>query len=154
MKSEDIPSPEEVLQQNLARVDQVQLQKDIEIINDSLANWDSVALTEPNGVRYQILKEGTGPKPTLSSLMMVNYRGKILKNNSVFDQGNGVTFQLSRLILGWQTTLPLINSGSKVVLYIPSGLAYGTRDVLGDNGSVLIPANSNLVFELDILAVQ
>lgn len=154
LKSEDIPSPEEVLRQNLAAVDQEQLQKDIAIIDDSLARWNLVALTEPNGVRYRILQEGTGPKPTLSSYLMVNYRGRILKNNSVFDQGSGVTFQLSRVVMGWQTTLPLINSGSKIELYIPSGLAYGTRNIYGENNVLVIPANSNLIFEVDILAVQ
>lgn len=154
MKSPDIPSAEEVLKDNLARVDQAQLQADLAIIDDSLADWSITPLIEPNGVRYEILDAGTGPKATLDSYITINYRGKLLKNQSVFDQGAGVTFQLRGLILGWQTTLPLINEGSTVVLYIPSGLAYGTQVFYDNDLNVLIPANSNLIFEIELLDVN
>jgi FKBP-type peptidyl-prolyl cis-trans isomerase FkpA len=154
MKSEDIPSAEEVLNDNLSRVDQAQLQADLAIIDDSLANWSITPLIEPNGVRYKILNEGTGPKATLDNFITINYRGKLLKNHSVFDQGTAKTFQLRGLILGWQTALPLINEGSTVVLYIPSGLAYGTQVFYDNDQNVLIPANSNLIFEIELLDIN
>jgi hypothetical protein len=153
-KDEEKPSAEELLRDGLAKVDTVRLKADIAIIEDSLAQWSITALSEPHGVRYTIETQGSGPKPTLNGAILVNYRGKLLKNNSVFDQGSSVAMRLSGLILGWQTTLPLINKGSKVTLYIPSGLAYGTGIRYDNDGNVSIPANSNLVFEIEILDVQ
>jgi FKBP-type peptidyl-prolyl cis-trans isomerase FkpA len=103
------PSAEETLQQNLALVDQTQLESDLKVIDDSLAKWSIQALSEPHGVRYQIITQGSGAKPTLDSYIKINYKGKLLKNKSVFDQQNGAVFQLRGLVLGWQTSLPLIN---------------------------------------------
>lgn len=151
---EEGPSAEELLQKSLALVDTVQLKKDIAIIDDSLEQWSITALSEPHGVRYTIDTQGDGPKPTLDGAILINYRGRLLKNNSVFEQGSSVALLLSRLIVGWQTTLPLINQGSKVTLYIPSGLAYGTSIRRDNDDNVSIPANSNLIFEIEILDVQ
>jgi FKBP-type peptidyl-prolyl cis-trans isomerase FkpA len=154
IEPKEAPSAEAVLLQNLASVDKTQLESDLAVIDDSLARWSIQALSEPNGVRYQIVTQGSGPKPTLDSYIKINYKGKLLKNKSVFDQQNGAVFQLRGLILGWQTTLPLINKGSKVVLYIPSGLAYGTGAVPSQDGTILIPANSNLIFEMELVDFQ
>lgn len=147
-------SPEEVLQKNLAAVDQVQLQKDIKTIDDSLAKWGITPQVEPNGVRYVINIQGSGPKPTLKSYITFNYKGSLLTNRSVFDQGN-TTYPLNYLITGWQTTLPLINQGSKVTMYVPSGLAYGNNETIDPvDHTVTIPRNANLIFEIDLLGVQ
>jgi FKBP-type peptidyl-prolyl cis-trans isomerase FkpA len=153
-EADDPPSAEEVLQQNLALVDQTQLEADLKVIDDSLTRWSITALSEPNGVRYQIITQGTGPKPTLDSYIKINYKGKLLKNQSVFDQNTAKVFQLRGLVLGWQTVLPLINKGSKVILYVPSGLGYGTSAVPGPDQTVLIPPNSNLTFDIELLDVQ
>jgi FKBP-type peptidyl-prolyl cis-trans isomerase len=152
-KTPDVPSPEEALQTNLEHVDQARLQADIIIINDSLAKKSIVPQIEPNGVRYVVHTQGTGEKPTLASNILINYKGKLLKNQSVFDQGTNSPLVLSQLIIGWQTTLPLINEGSKVTLYIPSGFAYGGLTKYDNDNNVLIPANSILVFEIELLKV-
>lgn len=76
--------------------------------------------------------------------MKVNYLGR-LTNGDVFDQGNGVEFALSKLVIGWQEGIPLIGAGGKIKLYLPPSLAYGSQAVSG------IPANSILVFDIDLL---
>jgi FKBP-type peptidyl-prolyl cis-trans isomerase len=151
---DDIPSAEEVLKSNLENVDKAQLEKDLKIIDDSLAQWylSPYVEQEPNGVRYIINSYGTGPKPTLSSNLSFEYKGMLLKDKSTFDQGT-TSYPLSGLILGWQTTLPLLPEGTDVTLYIPSGYGYGSYEIKDKDGAVKIPANSNLIFNIKILDV-
>ncbi|MBK8146208.1 MAG: FKBP-type peptidyl-prolyl cis-trans isomerase [Bacteroidetes bacterium] len=68
-----------------------------------------------------------------------------LLNGTVFDQSNSAVFTLSNLIVGWQQALPLIGIGGSIKIYLPPSLAYGNK------ASGSIPANSNLIFEIDLL---
>jgi FKBP-type peptidyl-prolyl cis-trans isomerase FkpA len=149
---DDIPSAEEVLKSNLENVDKTQLEKDLKVIDDSLEQWSIFADQEPNGVRYVINSIGFGPKPTLTSNIYFTYKGMLLKDKSVFDQGT-TSYPLSGLIIGWQTTLPLLPEGTNVTLYIPSGYGYGNYEIKDQDGAVKIPANSNLIFNIEILDV-
>lgn len=150
----DIPSVEEILQQNLDGVDKERLEADLKIIDDSLQRWQLVAEKEPHGVRYIVHTQGSGPKPTLRSGIIFNYEGRLLSNNSVFDEGDMAGAPLSRLIVGWQTTLPLLNEGTRATLYIPSSYAYGPQEIRDQDNKVIVPANSNLIFEIELLDVQ
>lgn len=150
---DDPPSAEEILKSGLKNVDQAQLAADIAVIDDSLAKWNITPLIEPNGVRYTVTTVGAGKKPKLTNYVAVKYQGRLLSNQSVFDQSEGATFQLSQLIIGWQTTLPLLEKGTKVTLYVPSGLAYGKQSILDSSGAVVVPANSNLIFDVEMLDV-
>jgi FKBP-type peptidyl-prolyl cis-trans isomerase len=150
----DIPSVEEILKSNLEGADQERLAADLKIIDDSLSRWQLVAQTEPNGVRYIVHTQGSGPKPTLRSGIIFNYEGRLLSTNSVFDDGDMAGAPLSQLIVGWQTTLPLLNEGTRATLYIPSGYAYGAREIRDADNKVVVPANSNLIFEIELLDVQ
>jgi len=78
--------------------------------------------------------------------VVVNYVGK-LTNGTIFDSGNNVSFSLGGLITGWQEGIPLIAPGGSITLYLPPSLAYGSRAT----GS--IPANSNLIFKIDLKSV-
>jgi FKBP-type peptidyl-prolyl cis-trans isomerase len=148
-------TPDQTLAKQLALVDQTQLAADIKVIDDSLAKWGITAMTEPNGVRYTIQTTGTGATPSLSSYLVVNYKLKLLKNKSVVDQGTNVTFPLSDLIVGWKTVLPLIPAGSKITLYVPSGLGYGSYERVDPiDHTVIMPANSNLIFEIELLGIH
>lgn len=153
LKEDDAKSPEQILAKNLANVDPAQLASDIAVIDDSLQRRNITAQSEPNGVRYVVVSQGTGPMPTLRNDIRVNYKGSLLKNGSVFEQNNNAVLPLSALLLGWQTTLPLINKGSKVILYIPSGLAYAGSVQVDRDNNIIIPQHSNLVFEIEILDI-
>lgn len=121
--------------------------KDAGIINQYLADNSITAESDPSGLRYVVNTLGTGAKPTLSSCVRVSYTGKLL-SGSTFDQGTNYKEALKNLIKGWQVGLPLFPKGSKVTLYIPSRMGYGTQSV----GSK-IPANSNLIFDIEIIDV-
>ncbi len=102
---------------------------------------------DDRGFYYVIQKPGSGAKPTVCSTVTVNYEGT-LTNKKTFDKGNGVTFPLGNLILGWQEGIPLIAPGGSITLYLPPSLAYGSR-----SPSSSIPANSFLIFKIDLIQV-
>ena len=104
------------------------------------------AVEDPRGFFYTIDAPGSGTKPTACSGVTVNYVGK-LTNSTTFDSGNNVSFSLGGLITGWQEGIPLIAPGGSITLYLPPSLAYGSR------ASGSIPANSNLIFKIDLKSV-
>ncbi|MBX3239329.1 MAG: FKBP-type peptidyl-prolyl cis-trans isomerase [Chitinophagaceae bacterium] len=111
---------------------------------------------DPSGLFYTIQSAGTGTVvPTACSLVVVNYKGK-LTNETVFDQSTEpVSFYLGGVIAGWQKGLNKIKSGGKITLYIPPYMGYGSTDRKNPNtGEVVIPANSILIFDVDLLDVQ
>ncbi|MBX7109170.1 MAG: FKBP-type peptidyl-prolyl cis-trans isomerase [Chitinophagales bacterium] len=105
------------------------------------------AVEDDRGFFYTIASAGTGDYPTACSHVTVNYTGK-LTNGITFDDGDNVSFSLSQLITGWQEGIPLIAEGGSITLYLPPSLAYGSAA----NGS--IPANSNLIFIIDLKSVN
>ena len=128
--------------------DEQQLQADIEDIKNYLADHNLIAESTPSGLHYIITTPGTGGHPTISNTVTVNYIGKLLKNEKVFDQTSGtpITFLLSKLIQGWQEGIPLLKKGGKGTFFIPSALGYGPQGAGGD-----IPANAPLIFEIELV---
>jgi FKBP-type peptidyl-prolyl cis-trans isomerase len=109
--------------------------------------------TTPSGLKYQVLKQGTGtvsPKPT--DTVTVHYHGTLL-NGKVFDssveRNEPATFPLNRVIAGWTEGLQLMKVGDKFKFEIPANLAYGNS-----SPSPAIPPNSPLVFEVELLGIK
>jgi FKBP-type peptidyl-prolyl cis-trans isomerase FkpA len=103
-----------------------------------------------NGMAYEVVSPGSGPKPRPEQWVKVNYVGKLV-SGAIFDrseEGKPVEFQLSGVIDGWREGMQNVNQGSKVVLYIPPHLAYG------DNGTPEIPPGSTLIFEVELVEVN
>jgi len=108
------------------------------------------AVKHSSGLYYQILDPGTGATATATSNVRAQYTGKLFDGKQ-FDANNdpgGATFNLSGVIQGWTIGIPLIKSGGKIRLMIPSKYAYGCTG----SGS-RIPANAPLFFEITLLAV-
>ncbi|MBV8390299.1 MAG: FKBP-type peptidyl-prolyl cis-trans isomerase [Mucilaginibacter sp.] len=120
-----------------------QAAKDDAAIQAYIAANNINATKDPSGVYYQVITPGTGAYPTVSSLITVNYTGKLL-NGTVFDSGSINSTALSSLVKGWQYGIPHINTGGRILLLIPSALGYGNTA----QGS--IPANSVLIFTVDL----
>lgn len=108
--------------------------------------------TLPSGLQYEVLTEGSGPKPGPRSSVTTHYHGT-LTNGKVFDssyqRGEPATFGVNQVIAGWTEALQLMPEGSKWRLYIPSNLAYGTRGAGRDIGP-----NSALIFDVELLKVN
>ena len=122
-----------------------QLKKDIAKIEKYLADNNLVAQSTASGLHYIIHEEGTGDNPAYEAFVDVIYTGMLL-NGTVFDSGRN-TFVLAELVLAWQEGIPLIKKGGSITLYVPSKLGYG------DTKSGIIPANSVLIFDIELLNV-
>ena len=113
------------------------------------------ATKHASGFFYESVTPGTGTvTPTVCSNVTVKYTGT-LTNLTKFDENlTGYSSVLGALIIGWQKGVPLIKSGGSIVLYIPPSLGYGSQDVKNSAGAVIIPANSILIFSIQLVAVQ
>ncbi len=116
-------------------------------------NKDKPGVTAlPSGLQYEIITEGTGPKPSATSKVTCHYHGTLI-DGTVFDssvqRGQPATFPLNMVIKGWTEGLQLMPQGSKWRFFIPAGLGYGDRQV-----SAQIGANSTLIFEVELLGIS
>ncbi|HNU78293.1 MAG TPA: FKBP-type peptidyl-prolyl cis-trans isomerase, partial [Prolixibacteraceae bacterium] len=87
---------------------------------------EGIVVTE-SGLQYEIIKEGTGPKPTTEDVVKVHYHGTLIDGkvfDSSVDRGEPAEFPVGGVIQGWVEALQLMPVGSKWKLYIPSELAY------------------------------
>lgn len=103
------------------------------------------------GVTLETLQEGKGPSPTTSDIALINYKG-MLGDGKVFDQGQGVPMPVTGVVPGFSTGLQAMQAGGKYRLRIPAEQAYGSEEKRNQQtGEVVIPANSDLVFDIDLL---
>jgi FKBP-type peptidyl-prolyl cis-trans isomerase FkpA len=103
------------------------------------------------GVTIETLEAGKGPSPTTSDIALVNYKG-MLANGKVFDQGQGVPMPVTGVVPGFSAGLQAMQAGGKYRLRIPADQAYGAEERRNQQtGEVVIPANSDLVFDVDLL---
>lgn len=118
-----------------------QLEDDIEIIENYIAENNLIAESTPSGLHYVVLEEGNGSFPIATSRVVVNYKGYFLDGEE-FDSGNGIQFFLTEVIRGWTEGIPKFSKGGSGILLIPSYLAYGP------NGRGAIPGNTVLAFDI------
>ena len=106
--------------------------------------------TLPSGVQYKVIKEGAGAMPKDTSLVKVNYEGRLI-DGTVFDSsyknGQPVSLRANQVIKGWTEALVHMPAGSVWEVYIPQELAYGERE----QGQ--IKPYSPLVFKIELLSV-
>lgn len=108
--------------------------------------------TTASGLQYKVQKEGSGPSPTATDTVTVNYRGTLIDGtefDSSYKRGEPATFPVGGVIKGWTEALQLMKKGSKYQLFIPAGLAYGERGAPPD-----ITANSALIFEVELIDIK
>ena len=108
-------------------------------------------VTLPSGVQYKVITEGTGAIPSDTSLVKVNYEGRLI-NDSIFDssykRGEPTTFRANQVIKGWTEALCHMPAGSVWEVYIPQELAYGERE------QNIIKPFSALIFKIELLEVN
>ena len=108
--------------------------------------------TLPSGVQYKVIKEGNGAMPKDTSLVTVNYEGRLI-DGTVFDssykRGESATFPLNGVIAGWTEGVQLMSEGAKYRFFIPYQLAYGER-----GAGAAIPPFAALVFDVELIKVM
>lgn len=103
-----------------------------------------------SGLQYQVVREGSGPKPAATDVVRVHYKGTLLDGtvfDSSYERGQPAEFGLSQVIPGWAEGVALMPVGSKYMFWIPSDLGYG------EQGGGPIPPNSMLTFEVELIEI-
>jgi peptidylprolyl isomerase len=115
--------------------------------------------TSPSGLKWVDTKEGTGASPKTGQICVMDYTGWLWENgakgkkfDSSVDRGTPFEFPIGqgRVIKGWDEGVATMKVGGKRTLLIPPQLGYGSRGV----GNGLIPPNSTLVFEVELIAIK
>jgi FKBP-type peptidyl-prolyl cis-trans isomerase FklB len=136
-----------------AEVDKVKYKDYIEQNEAFLATNKTKAgvTTTASGLQYEVIKMGTGPKPTAQNTVKVHYVGTLIDGtefDSSVKRNEPATFPVSGVIPGWTEALQLMPVGSKFKLYLPSNIAYGAVGA----GEVIKPY-STLLFEVELLEI-
>jgi FKBP-type peptidyl-prolyl cis-trans isomerase FklB len=109
-------------------------------------------ITLPDGLQYEVIKQGTGEKPTDTSTVKAHYIGTLI-NGTEFDnsykRGEPLEIPVGGVIKGWTEALKMMPVGSKWKLYIPSELGYGEQGA----GNGIIPGGATLVFVVELIDI-
>lgn len=101
--------------------------------------------TTSSGLGFSIVKPGDGPKPIDSDVVLVNYKGTLATDGTEFDANQKTPFPVSQVVPGFSEGLKLMQRGGSYKLCIPAALGYGAQS------TGPIPANSDLIFTVDLL---
>jgi FKBP-type peptidyl-prolyl cis-trans isomerase FklB len=105
----------------------------------------------PSGLQYKILEEGDGESPSPTDQVKCHYHGTLI-DGTVFDssvqRGEPAVFPVNGVIQGWVEALQMMPAGSKWRLFVPSGLAYGSRGAGGAIGP-----DTTLIFDVELLEI-
>ncbi len=164
---------EDVLKQNEPKISREEMKNILAQYKEKIAKQQSAAIAanqkagdaflaenkkkegvieSPTGLQYKVITEGTGAKPAAGSSVTVHYRGTLVDGtvfDSSYDRGEPATLSLAQVIKGWQEALPMMKTGSKWQIYVPSKLAYGDRAA-----SELIGPASTLVFDIELVSIN
>jgi FKBP-type peptidyl-prolyl cis-trans isomerase FkpA len=99
----------------------------------------------PSGLGYTVLRPAEGPKPTADDTVLINYIGYLAADGQVFDQNMHAPLPIAQVIAGFAEGLQLTGRTGVVRLCIPAAMGYGAE------ASGPIPANSDLVFQVELI---
>jgi FKBP-type peptidyl-prolyl cis-trans isomerase len=110
-------------------------------------------IEQPSGLRYEVLKAGTGAQPKAGQVAKIHYKlsglnGQVVEDSNARGQPIDLLLQEGYSIAGMIEGLQLTKTGGKTKLYVPAHLAYG------DEGNQGIPPGATLIFEVELLEVK
>ncbi len=115
-----------------------------------LANFDPIAKVDELQIIDTIV--GAGDEVPVGGTVTAHYTGALCVDGTIFqsshDFGEAITFPLDRVIAGWTQGVPGMKVGGTRRLIIPSAMAYGSA-----RASASIPPNSDLVFDIELVAL-
>ncbi len=141
-----------------APMKKIELKKDTPMSNkaaaeafmQSNASEPDVIQTE-SGLQYKIIETGNGSTPTMSDTVAAHYAGRLLDGtefDNSYSRGAPLTIPVGGVIKGWTEALLMMKEGDKWTLFIPPELGYGER------GVGPIPADSALIFDIELIEVK
>ena len=112
----------------------------------------SAPVTTASSVVYESLHDGTGISPKAGDTVKVHYRGIGADGKEIdssYKRGEPAEFPVNRVIPCWREGLQLMKEGGKAKLSCPPATTYGMR-----GSSALIPSNTTMQFEIELLSVR
>ena len=135
-------------------VNTVALTTETELLKTYLDSAGITAKKDWRGFYYSISNAGAGDTARPCSQITVSYKGW-LTDGKIFDQqANAVFTSLGSLIDGWREGMPLVKEGGRILLYIPPSLGYGPKTLTDNAGNTVVPANSIIIFDINLVNVQ
>jgi peptidylprolyl isomerase len=133
----------------------VQLNTDLAEINRKYPN----AVVTPSGLRYLIQRQGSGPKAPRGSTATVNLKGMLLSgtvfaNSDLSGGPENLPVGSGRIIPGLDEAILDMSRGERRTVIIPPELAYGDNGIKDQAGRVVIPPNSFVVFEIELVEIR
>lgn len=98
-----------------------------------------------SGLGYTMLRPAAGPKPAAGDYVLADYIGYLAANGAVFDQNRRAAFPVGGVIPGFSEGLQMLGRTGVARLCISAALGYGAQ------ASEAIPANSDLVFQVELV---
>lgn len=136
------------------------LASDTVAIDNYLESKNIDAVKDSSGLRYVITIPTPGRKPTWYDRVSLKYSIKLLTNDGTIvysEEAKPSALFYSRLIdynHGMKIGLSKLAVGSKATLYIPSGLGFGPRNATNSSGTVVVPANSNIIVDIELQKIE
>jgi FKBP-type peptidyl-prolyl cis-trans isomerase FkpA len=112
-------------------------------IQDYMKANNITATKDASGLYYKVVTPGVDPKPIITSTVKLTYTTEYLNGISI-GKIDGITARLNTFIGAMQIGVPKIGTGGRIILIVPSGLAYGYADHGG------IPGNSIILYTIDL----
>ena len=153
LKDQELQQAMQKMQEMMIKKAQEQADKNLKEGDEWMAKNKAKAgvKTTDSGLQYEVVKEGSGAAPTDNDMVKVHYTGTLIngeKFDSSRDRNEPAEFPVRQVIPGWTEALKLMKVGSQMKLAIPAKLAYGPQSRPG------IPANSTLLFDVELLEVK
>ncbi len=105
-----------------------------------------------SGLKYRVLRETNGSRPTVADRVTVDYAGWLddgTEFDSSYKRKSPATFGLSQVVAGWTEGLQLVGEGGMIELEIPAELGYGAR-----GAPPAIPPNATLHFKVELIKIN
>lgn len=105
----------------------------------------------PSGLQYEVLQSGEGHPTGLRDRVELHFEGRTIDQalfDSSYERKTPLRVELTKVLDGWREALLKMVPGDIWMLYLPADLAYGAT-----SPSEGVPANSALIFKLEVISV-
>ncbi len=146
-------SSKQEMEKILEESNKILLAKEKQAIEDFIDRHNLDIEETGTGLRYQIIKEGSGPKAQKGMLAVINYRIRLLTGDEVYNskEDGAKEFRIGRggVETGLEEGILLLNKGDKAIFIMPAHLAHG---VPGDG--VRIPLRTPIVYDVELIDLK